>query len=295
MAKNSPKEIWSTHLSGDSSKAASMAKQELDGVRHAGFNDFTVAVAHAEYARLTEVTARAAAKKSLTWSEAKRLLELSLHTVIDHYPLSSDRSEAERKGNYWEGVLGEQSAQLICLRDVLHLAQILGKLLSHEELNHFIAGLHRLLENLSDQKAGERFALIFLIEEAPYDRAKQAYQTYLHKFVSESGDKFDLNQAITVNSRFLGRCVAASDFDQFKAGLETWLQIFKQAGKLRTFAIKELTKNLSTVFRDGLLDSKYQLWSKKASKDKNFRFKIEELLNNVFVGVAKNEVREIGK
>lgn len=294
MPSLSPKEIWDIHLQGDSNKAAKLAKTELDGIDTKNFTDFTRAIAHAEYSRSTLVTATAAVKRSENWEQAQEGLGLSLATALQHFPLAEQMEEASLRGDYFEATLGSESAQLICLRDVLHLSRIIAQIFPDEEVADFAAGLQHLLGQISDEKRGERFSLIFLCEEAPYPQAKQAYVDFLHSF-GPASEKMDANQLITVSARMLGRAVTAKDFIQTAGCLDILLKSLKNHSELRMFLLKELTKNLSENYRDQHLQEKYQSWQSLAKQDLGLQKQVEQLLKNVFVGMGQQQVRKINK
>lgn len=294
MPRFSPQEIWNIHLQGDSTQAAKLAKAELDAIDTKNFTDFTQAVMHTEYSRSALVTANAAVKRSENWEQAQEGLRLSLETALQHFPLADQVEQAQLRGDYFEATLGSESAQMICLRDVLHLSKVIEQIFPSQEANQFVAGLQNLLNQISDEKRGERFSLIFLCEEAPYAQSKQAYAEFLSKFGPKS-EKLDANQLITVSARMLGRSVTAKDFIQTLACLDVLLMSLKNHADLRVFLLKELAKNLSENYRDQHLLEKFQNWQADARKDLGLQEQVKQLLKNVFIGMGQQQVRKIEK
>ncbi len=293
MSTSSVAEIWKLHVEqGESAEAARMANGVLSEIETDAFSNYAEASRHGEYARLTEVTSLAAAKKSRSWVEAREHLMRSVETVLNNYPLANNELEAKKRGNYWEAVYGDESAQLICLRDVLHLMQVLAKVLAYDELGKFVVGLANLLTKLSDEKNGERFGLIFLTEEAAYKEAQAAYKRFITDFGLES-KSYSPDQLVTVTSRFLGRAVETKDFIQVGECLNVLLFSLRSEPKLRQFIIKELAKNLALVYRNKFLDDKYQAWSAEAAKDDQIKEKINQLLKNTLLGLGQDKLGTI--
>ena len=294
MIRPSTEELWEDlHIKqGKSSEASQKAHEVLQEIDTQDFSDFSQAKDHGEYARISEVTGLAAAKKSKDWSEAREHLLRSLEVTLNNYPLAETEDLAKRKGNYWEKVFGEQSAQLICLRDVLHLSQVLAQIMSTEELEKFTAGLNELLIKLSDEMKGERFGLIFLAEEGEYSKAQVAYQRFVSEFGSQS-ESYDADQLITTASRFLGRAVEEKDFSQVGDCLNTLLLSLRREPRLRIFLIKELSKNLAKLYKDKFLSNRYESWSPEAKKDEELNQKINNLLRSTLVGLGEEKVEKI--
>lgn len=287
-------ELWNNlHIKqGKSGEASEIAHKILQTIDTKNFTDKNEVKDHGEYARVAEVTGLAAARKSLLWLRAKKHLLRTLDVTSRSYPLAATEEEARRKGNYWEGVYENQSAQLICLRDVLHLAQFLTKLVSTDELKSFLGGINELLFKLSEEKQGECFALIFLTEEAPYEQAKAAFAKFSEKFGLQKPET-DPNQVITVTTRFLARAVSEKDFGQVEECQELLWRCFRANPSLGKFTIVELAKNLAKVYANQLVELRYEAWSKKAVGDEEIKQKINQLQQNNFVGLGRNEAKKI--
>lgn len=294
MRSPSVEELWNNlHIKqGRSGKASEKAYEILQSIDTKNFTNQAEAKDHGEYARVAEVAGLAAARKTPLWVRAKKHLLRALDVTSKNYPLGTTVDEANLKGNYWETVYGGQSAQLTCLRDVLHLAQFLTKLVPSDELNSFLGGINELLFKLSDEKQGECFALIFLTEEAPYERAKAAYAEFSDKFGLQKPE-IDKNQVITVTSRFLSRAVSEKDFAQVEECQGLLWSCLKTEPSLRVFTVLELVKNLAKVYANELLERKYETWSKKANKDIVLQDKIKQLLSLAFVGLGNDRSEKI--
>ena len=154
MSQLSPSEIWNEfHIKQNrSGEASKLALKELELIDIKQFTDESQADSHGEYARIAEVTGVSAAKKSAEWLEAREHVLRSLQVVLENYPLADTADEATLRGNYWEKVYGDESAQLICLRDIFHLVSMLSEVFSIADLSDFVAGIKELLKNLNMKK-----------------------------------------------------------------------------------------------------------------------------------------------
>ena len=288
-----PDDLWNNlHVKhGQSAKAAQLAQQELDQVDTNNFTDPDQIKAHGEYARIAMVTALSAAKKARSWPQAREQLLLSLNTIIDHYPLATDLKLAQKRSRYWEGVYGEQSAQLICLRDLWSLIETFDQLLTDEQLASFSSNLFKLLTDLSQEQTGEIFALIFMTESADYAQAQLAFQCFLDDL--EHNEQGDINQAVTVIARFLGRAVDNQDWPQVWQCLKLLRDNLKHNLQLSRFTGQEIVKNLSRLAKDKYLAVKYQHWSEVAREDQLLDKRLHTLIDRAFVGIGRDELVRI--
>jgi len=256
MSQPTPEELWTEmHVKqGKSAAASAEAAAIVDVLNTNDFSDPRVTKLHGEYARIAAVTGLAATKKAESWPETREDLLRTIQVIVDHYPLAADAKTATKKGNYWEGVYGEQSAQLICLRDVLHLAQVLKQILSDKEIEKWMGGLEKLLKKLNSD-SGEKFALIFLTEEAEYQTASHSYREFLSVFGPQT-EMYDANGFITVSAKMLGRAVDQLDLNTIITCLRAINDAAKSTPSLSKFALKELAANFSKLMKNRSLRKK---------------------------------------
>lgn len=290
----SAKSLWQDlHVQlGMSGEASILAQMILNLVEIDDFFNPETKIDHAQYSRIAAVTALAAFRKSKSWQEASEHLLCALNVVTGHYPMSDNEHEAKKRGKYWDGIYGEnESAQLICLRDVWQLTQVLTMILPSEELVRWSAGLRVLLQEFSEKRSDDRFAMILAIENETYDKAKKHYTQFVEKMIQDKS--FDANQMITVSARMMGRANDVSDVRQVISCLNHLRQWVKRSPKLMAFAMKEIGSNISAKGKKWFLQRKIQKWLTQANNDRNFLNAVDELLKVDYVGVGGEEVMQI--
>ncbi len=290
----SAKHLWQTlHVEqGRSADTSGAAKVILDSLETDDFTNPDTKKDHSEYARIAAVTALAAFRKSKSWQEASDHLLCALSVVTDHYPMADSAVEAAKRSKYWQGAYGErESTQLICLRDVWQLTQVLTMILPSEELVQWSAGLRVLLQEFSVKRSDDRFAMILAIENETYDEAKKNYSQFVEKMTQDKS--FDANQMITVSARMMGRANDTSDVRQVISCLNHLRQWVKGSPKLMAFAMKEIGSNISAKGKKWFLQRKIQKWLSQANNDRNFLNAVDEFLKMDYVGVGGEEVMQI--
>lgn len=295
MSRPSPSELWDTlHIQqGRSREASQAAEAVVAAINTQDFTDQTVANEFGEYARIAEVTGVAAAKRSGEYQAARDDLMRSLKMVLATYPLADTEIAARQRGNYWETTYGTESAQLICLRDVWHLVQVLEHLFpSDQELTGFAHGVRELLAQLSDELKGERFGLIFVIEDGEYPAAAVAYEQFAAEYGPGSA-VCDADQWATVTARFLRRAIEQKDTARIGQCAQALVSIMVTNRKLTGFTLKEIAKNVAGWRRETKVRRRYSSWTTEAGRDLFLIDHLREMVHSVFVGLGSDRVETI--
>lgn len=293
--KVTPSYLWKTlHEKGKSGLASSFGEEQLARIDTENFSNFAVATAHREYARITEVTAKAAAERSLLWRSAKKYTLRAITTVLNHFPLGSDEQQAQLRGNYWQHDSSQESAQMICLRDVWQLTKFLIAISPQTELALYAQGIRKLLETLIDSEPnGKRNGLIFLAEEAEYALAKQSYNEYAEDFGPRAQDTTEPMESITTAARFFSRAFFNKDKEQAVTCAKDLRVLFSKHNHSR-FVITEIVKNLAKVLLSLPITERNAGWQNKTNDDSEMQQHIKQLLKLTFVGLGNDRVEKIG-
>lgn len=289
----SPETIWhDMHEAGHSREASDAATAVLSEIKTKNFTDKSQAKDHGEYARIAFVTALAAARRQRKWEEVQPLLSRLFAIATTNYPIAQTRSDAAKKGAYWEGVYGQESSALICLRDLLHFCNFLFKALPVVELESYIGGIELIIESLV-QNSEERFALISVIESGPYENAMAAFEKYRQTNALATHPGFDPKEVITVTSRMIGRATDSGDVStavsitSFAIGF-----VFKNMD-IRWYAIHELFGNASRSMKNALLGFNIRGWRNNVMRDSQTYNSLQNLLVHTEVGLGQKKTARI--
>lgn len=283
-----PGEIWhGMHEKGDSAGASDAAAAVLAAIDTQNFTDLTVSKDHGEYARIAMVTAMSAVKKSSDWGSARVFLRRAVSVAAGHYPIGFTEEIAEIKGKYWEGVSGEESAQLQCLRDVLHLSQLLIILYPTQEMYDWLVDVEDVLTRAAEGST-ERHALIFVMENGGYEAAVAAYTTYLELHGSPQSELYSPEEIAVVQTRMIGRSLDVGDFKNVS---RLYFQLTKTAlskPDLKKFIFVQLVRNHSSVFKTKLIERKLRKWVDSATNDRELLEEIFVLINNKYTWLGSD-------
>lgn len=312
---------YEQHLLGETHEAAVTAATELKQIDHHDFTETEEAKLHGEWARQALVLGAAAVKKGESPLEAlenriepesaglkriKQDLLIALETANNHYPLAATEAEARKRGDFWQPVYETQSAQIEALRDVLHLTVLLVKIFDDPGIQRLSSGLRELLFKIAEANPKESAALVFLTEEAPYQRAQRAYDEFMAQFGPKSKN-YDPNRLMVVGARFLARALSQADFQQFGACLHDVLaihhrntanpslsseQVEQELSKIK----RQLLTNLTRPFQALALAPQYaNLRTKLTAADQAIPLALHQLSKVNYVGLGDGRVEEIGK
>ncbi len=295
MSQSQEQKIWNKHVKkDDSSQAADEAIKALFELNPSHPNSLESRKKHAEYSRLALVLSKSAALKSES-EVAFKHFKNAIQVLLDHYPVSARQKEAKERNEYWDGALVEnQSAQLICLRDMLSLLEFVSKVAPSDEINNLSSQILVLLLDLSEQKSTDVFALISLIEKAKFERAAEAFKLYCEKYCFPD-TPFGLDQIITVSTRFLERAIKENSPKNAILALENVFRIFlKDASYSKRIAL-DMVKAIFPSLRDNILDDA----AEKIREESTGKIELKELVNKLlemsYVGIGDGKVKEIKK
>lgn len=203
--------------------------------------------------------------------------------LLEHYPVSAERSEASKRSNYWEGaVIENQSAQLICLRDMLSLLEFVAKVAPSEEIDNLNRQILALLLALSEEKSEEIFALISLIEKADYQKSVEAFKVYSEKYCSVENQSLD--QIITVSTRFLERTVKENSPKDGVLALENIFKVLVKDKSYLKRIVLDMAKAIFPSLRDKVVVDAAQKIRKENTGGEELQNQISKLLKLSFVG-----------
>ncbi|HOP39312.1 hypothetical protein KBB59_02775 [Candidatus Woesebacteria bacterium] len=286
-------EIWDKHAKQDNSAlAARAALAKLATLESSDLNSPHAKKEFADTVRQAVILSKSAALKTPP-AEASDHLQNAIKVFLGHYPVSTNEEEARKRGENWENaVIESQSAQLICLRDMLSLLDFVAKIAPSEELDNLTKQILVLLLELSEEKSSEVFALISLIEKADYKKAVEAFKVYSEKYCSPDHN-FGLDQVITVSTRFLERTIKEQDPKNGIFALENLFRVFFEDKSY----VKRMALDMAKAIFPGLRDKVVNKAAKDIREEVRGREKLEalvqSLLNLSHVSVGEGKVKEI--
>lgn len=293
--KKSNQKIWDKHAKkDDSASAARDALAKLAALESSDLNSSKSKKEFVDTVRQALVLSKSAALKTPP-EEASCHLQNAIEVLLGHYPVSNDEAMARERGKDWDNTIFEnQSAQLVCLRDMLSLLEFVAKVAPSEEINNLTKQILVLLLELSEENFLEVFALISLIEKADYQRAAEAFKVYSTDYCFSDKNP-GLDQIITVSTRFLERAIQAKDHINGILALEN---IFKVFSKDQGFA-KRITIDMAQALFPSLKEKIVEGAADKIRGASASREKLQELISELFklafVGVGDGQVKELQK
>lgn len=289
-----PSYLWNDlHIKGRTVDASDLSEQVLASIRTQGgtserFTDMNVAERHGEIAAITMVTSLAAFQRAPAWPAAEEFLVRATQTAAHHYPLGHDTEEASLRGDYWDPVYGEESAQRIAAGHLVKLYDILSALTHNVELQALSTGLKTFLcEGSSDNQDQARFDLIHTIgkNSSQYTLVRAAYQEFMKRFGFESSVE-SLDQIVTVTSKVLGKAFAEKDMKTVLWCLTTMKIALQKQPNLWKFIAKEIAKNFDPKIKERLSKNKLDEWSDLARSSEELLALITQLEGMVFLGLG---------
>lgn len=283
---------WNKHVKEDNS--ALSAKNALAKLATLEPSEFSLKdkKEFADTARQSLVLSKSAALKTPP-EEASKYLQNAIEVLLGYYPVSGNEKEAQIRSKNWEGAIIEnQSAQLICLRDMLSLLDFVVQVAESEEMNNLTRQVLTLLLELSEEKSSEIFALISLIEKADYKRSTEAFKVYSEKYCSPDYN-FGLDQVITVSTRFLERTIKEKDPKNSVFALENLLKVFlRDKSYVKRMAL-DMAKAIFPDWRDKVV-SRAAIGIREETKGKEKLDElVQSLLNLSYVSISEDQVRKI--
>lgn len=285
----SPKDLWQgMHLRGKSQQASDLGAEILSQLPIQDFRGMRVAQRHGEIAAITEKTSLAVAKRAQSWSVAEQYLIRAGQTVVDHYPVGYTPAEARLRGDYWDPVYGQESAQRICAAHMAELYEILSTLTDSPELGALMHGLRTVLTDQTvSSREHERFDLIGIIEKPTsfYKNVRAAYEEFLkHYAFGSEVESFD--QIVTVTTMVLGRAQAEGDWSTVRLCLSTLKVAVTQHPEKWKFIVSQVIKNFSLSKKAQILDSKLRDWAVGARSSQDLHEVIRQLEQLEFLGLG---------
>lgn len=293
MSQFDQEKIWQKHTKEDASSVAAVeALEELNKFQVDSLQSDSDREKHAQLSRLALVLSKSAALKtdSLVASEH---LQNAIKVLLQHYPVAEDKTSALERSKIWENTIFEnQSAQLICLRDMLSLLEFVAKVAPSEEISGLNKQVLALLLEISEEKSSEVFALIALIEKADYLRAAEAFKTYSkdHCFSEKNPG---LDQIITVSTRFLERAIQAKDYSNGALALENIFKVFSKDQGFTKRIILDMTKALFPSMKETVIEKAAEGIRNEATGKEDLQELVSGLLKLAFIGIGKDEVKII--
>jgi hypothetical protein len=277
-------------LRGESAHAAKLAIDQLIMLAKQDLQKESVRNAHGEYARIAHKASGAVVKRSPTYASAASHLRIAGWTIVDHYPVGKTEHTAQERGELWDPVYGNESAQRICAQDMLEYFQIMTYIAQSDELHLSAVGLTHYLEKIIQQQGdSERFDYIKTIKQDSFKDAIEAYEAFLQRFGLRSEVK-DLDQVITLSAIMFGRALDHADAKAVALSLNTIRAAVMQQRSLLGFAVGQLKKNFSYERRQIGLNKKLSSWSEAAKNDDAFLALVKELESLRFLGTGKKNV-----
>lgn len=285
-----PQEIWAKHAvhdkSGEAARQAEAALQQLDPDAADYWQK------RGNLVRQLMVTHRSAVYKSTAPAATEHLLA-AIATITNCYPVSSQNEEALQRAQQWDGIYGvNQSAHLVCLRDFLHLLDTLSMVSEDAAVKDLRNNVLALLLRLSEERKSERFALIALIEEAPYERARVAYRELCATYGATT-QLVEKDQVITVTTRFLARALKVKNAEDGLLALEQLFLVLVKDMKLAKRLALDLAKAVFPSLKERIINRAIAQIKNDQENRANLEAGIQSVLKLAFVGVGREQVVEL--
>lgn len=290
MSQTNQEKIWQKHAKEDnSSTAANEAMLDLSKLDTAEINPEEKNKKHAESSRSALVLSKSAALKTDS-EKASKHLRNAIQVLLKHYPVGAEEKEAIKKSKDWDGTLVEnQSAQLICLRDMLSLLEFVSKVAPSEEISNLTNNVLVILLEMSEEKSSEIFALISLTERADYERAVEAFKLYTELYCFPER-KVQLDQIITVSTRFLERTIEEKSPKDALLALENIFRTFIEDQSWTKRIALDMVKAIFPSLKDKIInEAAIKIRNEINGKDE-LQEGISKLIKLTFVGLGDGKV-----
>lgn len=291
MSQTDLEKIWQKHAKEDnSSDAADGAILNLSKLDAQKLDSEKSKKEHAEFSRLALVLSKSAALKTDS-EKASGHLRNAIKVLLEHYPVGAEEKEAIKKSKDWDGTLVEnQSAQLVCLRDVLSLLEFVSKVAPSEEISDLTNKVLVILLEMSEEKSSEIFALISLTERADYKRAVEAFKLYIELYCFPER-KVQLDQIITVSTRFLERTIEEKSPKDALLALENIFRTFIEDQSWTKRIALDVVKAIFPSFKEKILNESATKIRDEVNGKAELHEEISKLVKLAFVGLGDGEVR----
>lgn len=284
MAKSKDEQVLLDHIWKDLHEKGGRSAEAADMAKSARLKYRDNPEMWGELAAMEMVTAGAAAKKSEYFTEAYTHLVHSAEVVIDTFPLGVDESSARERGNAWDPVYGNASAQLEVLRSYYHLIERLTRIIGSPEFASYSTALWHFLLRMLREAGNDSALLLLTIEYAPYADAKTAFT----KFQQES--LADTSRQITTGARMLNRALVEADYETALAAFKFSLQALTRDRNQLTHFSKQVASNVRAD-KTVKFNEKLGRWNQELSGHDLKVF--AQLLQLNQVGLGKDRVEKI--
>ncbi len=243
-----------------------------------------------ELAAMEFVTSGAAAVKSKTFDQALPFFSQAARVAQETFPLGRNSGLAIDRGNAWDRVYGDQSAQLAMLRNYFHVVRRLERVVDNQTFTIYSQSLWQTLLSLTQEFQDEASILMLQIEHDIYATAKQTFDTFVEE--SEQSSAFDASRVITIASRMLNRSLQEKDYDVTLRAFTVALNALRQDAKKLSHFGRQIASN---VRADKNIRERQKLESWRESAKRVDTAVIQALTQLQYVGLGDDRVREIEK
>lgn len=281
--------IWKElHAAGKTSEALDLAQQELSLIFKDQVTDY-----YRELVMMVVTLAKSLVKNAKNATELQTFSKVALQESLLSFSVSADANITRQKGNEWDTLYGDISAQKEIVRHLLDLTLLLEVLAQDPELRGIITGLLSILHNpeLSEPKQ-DRALLIAKIQTASRDQAMAAYQTFLEEFGPLTPSN-QLQESIVVSTMFLSRMLELGYLAGIEWPIKVILEILKAEPSLIGYAFREIPKNISLKWRSFQVRQRVRNLMEGKTVDPELTALIEQFKTLQFIGMGHDQAADL--